>query len=158
MDVIHFPAPKTLSSPLFKSFSPSLSGHTTLRLIIKCRNRAPCFIASATPEMINNPYLVTIYHVSARQAREAVMKSPITTWLEHSPTTALLGQASILPLAQLQVLSLRPWRPPAPSLPWKHQSKGLLPQADWSRQELEMRKQGWGRKVNEKKTSTLGYF
>lgn len=70
---------ETLSSPLFKSLSPSLSGHTPLLLIIKCRNRAPCFITCATLEMINNPCLVTIYHVSARQEEETVMKCPITT-------------------------------------------------------------------------------
>lgn len=79
---------ETLSSPLFKSLSPSLSGHTPLLLIIKCRNRAPCFIACGTPEMINNPCLVTIYHVSARQEEETVMKCPITTWLQPSAATA----------------------------------------------------------------------
>ncbi|CAJ1051444.1 Hypothetical predicted protein [Xyrichtys novacula] len=77
MDVIHFQAQK--HSPLFKSLSPSLSGHTPLPLIMKCRNTAPCFIACTTPEMINNPCLVTIHHVSAREEDETVMKCPIST-------------------------------------------------------------------------------
>lgn len=45
---------KTLSTLLFKSLFPSLSGHIPLLLNIKCRNRAQHFITGATPEMINN--------------------------------------------------------------------------------------------------------
>ena len=97
---------ETLSSPLFKSPSPSLSGHTPLLLIIKCRNTAPCFITCATPEMINNPCLVTIYHVLAGREEEMVMKCPITTRPQPSMATALPGQDAALPSARLQVLSL----------------------------------------------------
>lgn len=38
--------------------------------------------------MINNPCLVTIHHVSARQEEETVMKSPITTCLQPGAATA----------------------------------------------------------------------
>lgn len=92
-----FSSTETLSSPLFKSLSPSFSRHTPPPLIIKFRNRAQCFITCTTPEMINNPCLVTICHVCARQKEEPLneMSKNGSTTVRHSPISSAPGALTL---------------------------------------------------------------
>lgn len=86
---------------------------------------------------------MTIYQVSARQEEESVMKCPITM-----ATSQLGSRCSHSDLGD-------------PLLSRCHgntDAMGSFLQADWSRQELKTCKQGFGRKVNERKTRVQGYF
>lgn len=150
---------ETLSSPLFKSLSPSLSGHTPLLLIIKCRNTASCFIACATPEMINNPMsgdnLSCQCQAGGRGGNEMSNnnmtaaqcgRQPVRSSL-HSPISSAAGALA----ATLETFC----SPVAMETPKQRALSLKLTGADES---CRWRKQGCGRKVNEKKTRVQGYF
>lgn len=88
------------------------------------------------------PRLMTIYLVSARQDEESVMKRSIRTCLlsSFSPGAPPLTLETLCFPADMETPMQRALS------------------SSWSRQELEMCKWGFGRKVNERKTRVHSYF